>query len=153
VKGAATVRLPTRPEDPADAGFTLVEVLVSLGVIGVVLTAVSTFFVRSMVIANLEGSRQSAVQVAATAMEELRSVPGVLALGWLASNAQPVLVPMSAQTYTRSWDVPPLSPLISATVHITWISNGCTGGACQYSATTLISTAAAEPVFDPATTP
>ena len=141
----------TRPGE--DAGFTLVEVLVSLGVIGVVLTAVTTFFVRSMVITNLEGKRQGAVQVAATAMEQLRSVPGVLALSWLTTNAPATDVLMGTQTYTRTWDVPASSTLIAATVHVQWTSNGCTGNACEYSATTLISTASSEPVFDPASMP
>lgn len=144
---------PARGKDPADAGFTLVEVLVSLAVIGVVLTAVSTFFIRSMVITNLEGTRQGAVQVAATAMEKLRSVPGVLALTWLTDNAAAEAVVVGTQTYTKTWDVPALTALIPATVHVTWTSKDCAGYRCEFSATTLISTADAEPVFDPATTP
>jgi len=144
---------PMRGKDPADAGFTLVEVLVSLAVIGMVLTAVSTFFVRSMVITNLEGTRQGAVQVAATAMEQLRSVPGALALTWLADHAAAETVPVGTQVYAKTWDVPPLTALIAATVHVTWTSSSCTGNHCEFSATTLISTATTEPVFDPATMP
>jgi len=144
---------PMRGKDPADAGFTLVEVLVSLAIIGMVLTAVSTFFVRSMVITKLEGARQGAVQVAATAMEQLRSVPGALALSWLTDHAAAETVPVGAQTYTKTWDVPPLTALIAATVHVTWTSSACTGRRCEFSATTLISTANTEPVFDPATMP
>jgi prepilin-type N-terminal cleavage/methylation domain-containing protein len=135
----------------SDAGFTLVETLVSLAVIGVVLTAVSTFFVRSMVITTMEGARQAAVQVASTAMEQLRSVPGSLALSWLASNAPAKPVPMGSVTYTQRWDVPTIADLMPATVHITWNSTACRNNICEYSATTMISTAAFEPYFDAAT--
>lgn len=137
------------PELKKEAGFTLVETLVSLAVIGVVLTAVSTFFVRSMVITNLEGTRQAAVAVASAGMEQLRAVPGALTLSWLVSNAAATKVPMGTTTFTRTWDVPSTASLIPATEHVTWTSNGCPNNACSYSATTLISTASVEPIFDP----
>ena len=143
------MRRPVTVKD-SDAGFTLVEVLVSLAVITVVLTAVSTYFVRSMVIANLEGVRQAATQVASTAMEELRSVPGDQALAWLTTNAAATAVPVGTHTYTRTWDVPAASALIPATVHVKWTSRDCPGNLCEYSATTLISTDGSEPTFDPA---
>jgi hypothetical protein len=114
---------------------------------------VSTFFVRSMVITNLEGTRQAAVEVAAAGMEQLRAVPGALAISWLIDNAAAASVPMGSTTFTRTWDVPSLSNLIPATVHVSWTSNGCPGNVCSYSATTLISTASVEPVFDPASLP
>jgi prepilin-type N-terminal cleavage/methylation domain-containing protein len=136
-------------EADSEAGFTLVETLVSLAVIGIVLTAVSTFFVRSMVITQLEGARQAAIEVASAGMEKLRSVPGALALSWLVDNAPAQSVPMGSNTYTRSWDVPSLANLMPATVHVTWTSNGCPDNICSYSTTTLISTASVEPVFDP----
>jgi prepilin-type N-terminal cleavage/methylation domain-containing protein len=142
-----------RAKDPADAGFTLIEVLTSLAVIGVVLTATTTYFIRSMVIVNLEGARQAAILVASTSMEQLRSVPGALALSWLVDNAAAEAVPMGSVSYTRSWDVPALSALIPATVHVKWPSRGCVNNICEYSTTTLISTATVEPVFDPASLP
>lgn len=140
-----------RRTGPDENGFTLVEVLVSLAVIGVVLTAVSTFFVRSMVITKLEGARQAAVQVASTAMEQLRALPGSLVLPWLVDNVNPVPVPMGPVTYTQRWDPPTVGSLIPATVHVTWTSNGCPGNICEFSATTMISTADVEPVFQAAT--
>ena len=138
------------PGKEPDAGVTLVEVLVSLAVITVVLTSVSTFFIRSMVIANLEGVRQAAAQVASTAMEELHSVTGDQALSWLTANAAATTVPVGTHIYTRTWDVPAAGALIPATVHVKWTSNGCPGNVCELSATTLISTAGTEPTFDPA---
>jgi len=141
---------PAPVEDP-DAGFTLVEVLVSLAVITVVLTSVSTFLVRSMVMTNLEGVRQAATQVASTAMEELRSVPGNQAPTWLTANAAMATVPVGTHTYTRTWTGDwntPGSVLIAATVHVTWTSRDCPSNLCEYSDTTLISTVGAEPTFD-----
>ncbi|GGK86482.1 type IV pilus modification PilV family protein [Mangrovihabitans endophyticus] len=140
----------TARKDPADAGFTLVEVLSALAVIGVVLTAVTTFFIRSMVVVDLQGARQTAIRVASSGMEELRAVSGQLALTWLTKHADPVEVQMNGITYHRGWDVPPSSSLITATVHVTWRSKGCPDDTCSYSTSTLISTSSVEPVFDPA---
>jgi prepilin-type N-terminal cleavage/methylation domain-containing protein len=149
--------------DPADAGFTLVEVLASLAVIGVVMTAVTTFFVRSMVSVDLQGARQAAIQVAADQMEHLRERPGSSALAWLqnAANATPETV--GSTVYTPSWsctivDTATQQPracgatdtVITPTVQVTWTDKGCPGNTCRYAATTLISTAQIEPLFDPA---
>lgn len=134
-----------------DAGFTLIEVLTSLAVIGVVLTAVTTFFVRSMVTVDLQGARQTAIQVAASGMEELRAVSGALAVDWLTSRVTPVSVPMNGIDYRRGWALPTPAALMTATVTVTWRSKGCPSGTCSYSASTLISTSAIEPLFDPAT--
>lgn len=140
-----------RDRDPVDAGFTLVEVLASLAVIGVVLTAVTTFFIRSMATVHLQGDRQAAAQVAATAMEQLREVPGAQALAWLTAHAGAQTATVGSVQFERTWDVPAPAALVTATVHVTWPSTDCPGGRCSFAASTLISTAGAEPVFDPAT--
>jgi prepilin-type N-terminal cleavage/methylation domain-containing protein len=150
-------------KDPADAGFTLVEVLASLAVIGVVMTAVTTFFVRSMVSVDLQGARQAAIQVAADQMEHLREMPGSSALVWLqdATNAAPTTV--GSIVYTPSWSCTivdaatlqsracvAMDTIITPTVQVTWPEKNCPSGTCRYAATTLISTAQIEPLFDPA---
>jgi prepilin-type N-terminal cleavage/methylation domain-containing protein len=135
--------------DPADAGFTLIEVLSSLAVVGVVMTAVTTFFVRSMVTVDLQATRQVAIQVAADGMEELRAVPGSLVLDWIQDHAGAEPVTINGLDFQRRWDVPTATTLVTATVRVTWTANGCPSGTCSYSTSTLISTAAIEPIFEP----
>jgi prepilin-type N-terminal cleavage/methylation domain-containing protein len=150
-------------KDPADAGFTLVEVLAAMAVIGVVMTAVTTFFVRSMVSVDLQGARQAAIQVAADQMEHLRERPGSSALAWVQNTANATAKTVSGITYTPSWsctivDTATLQSrtcvaadaVITPTVQVTWPDKGCASGTCRYAATTLISTAQIEPLFDPA---
>ena len=134
---------------PADAGFTLIEVLSALAVVGVVMTAVTTFFVRSMVTVDVQAARQAAIQVAADGMEQLRAVPGARALQWITANAAAQEVISNGLKYQRSWDVPAAGAVLTATVRVTWRSKGCTSGTCAYSASTLISTALVEPIFRP----
>jgi prepilin-type N-terminal cleavage/methylation domain-containing protein len=155
-----------------DHGFTMVEVLVSLAVIGIVLLAVSTFFVKSMTTVRLQGSRQAAIQIAATSMEQLRSLAGVNAINWLNLQQQnPTSAGTSSsvayqQAWTWTWScstVPvggcPADPvaaiavaplLASASVTISWVSQDCrtaTGGRCTYTLATQLSLSSAEPVF------
>jgi prepilin-type N-terminal cleavage/methylation domain-containing protein len=154
-------------KDPADAGFTIVEVLVALAVIGVVLTAATTFFVRSMVVINLQGSRQVAIQIASTNLEQLRAMSGEPALNWLldrtAAGPTPAPDTGGSLSYTQAWTCTDGSgpcvaatlatamasgPIfLGATVKITWTSLDCAGNQCAYSATTKISVTHYEPVF------
>jgi prepilin-type N-terminal cleavage/methylation domain-containing protein len=155
-----------------DDGFTMVEVLVSLVVISVVLTAVSAFFVQSMSTVRLQGARQAAVQIAATSMEQLRALAGTNAVSWL--TAQAALAPSNAGTsssvvYQQQWGwswscsttptggcpsdpltaiaVAPL--LAQAWVTVTWAARGCTtsSGRCTYRLSTQLSLSSSEPVF------
>jgi len=138
-----------RVREPGDAGFTLVEVLASLAVIGVVLTAVTTFFVQSMITVDLQGARQAAIQIAADGMERLRQVPGSRALTWITDN-QTETVTANGIKYQRNWDTPTFSSLMTVTERITWTDKNCVSGTCSYSASTVISTAGVEPLFEPA---
>jgi prepilin-type N-terminal cleavage/methylation domain-containing protein len=119
--------------DP-DGGFTLIEVLASLSVIGLVLTAATTFFVRSMVTIDLQGSRQVAIQVASTSLEQLRAMSGEPAMTWLLDkvDAGPVTAPNTQG---------------SLAYQQTWTSRDCAGNQCSYSATTKVSITRYEPVF------
>lgn len=155
-----------------DHGFTMVEVLVSMAVIGIVLLAVSTFFVKSMTTVRLQGARQAAIQIAATSMEQLRALAGVTAINWLTYQQQ---TPTSAGTsssvaYQQSWDwswvcsttpvggcptdpaaAIAVAPLLArASVTISWVSQDCpaaTANRCSYALTTQLSLSSAEPVF------
>ena len=154
-------------KDPPDGGFTLIEVLTALAVIGVVLTAVTTFFVRSMVTIHLQGSRQVAIQIASTSLEQLRAMSGQPALDWLmaqtAAGATATPNTQGSLSYTQRWTCTsgvaqcvaadlntaladgPI--FLGAAVLITWTSRDCAGGVCSYSAGTKISITRYEPVF------
>jgi len=60
----------------ADAGFTLIEILVSIMVMTLVMTALSTFFVKTMTFMSKERDRQAAVQLATHATEQVRALRG-----------------------------------------------------------------------------
>lgn len=74
---------PARPgPDPGtDAGFTLVEVLVSIAVIGIMMTALTTFFVSTVAATGRQGHQQMAVQLATDAAERARSIKSSAVLG------------------------------------------------------------------------
>jgi prepilin-type N-terminal cleavage/methylation domain-containing protein len=57
---------------PDDSGFTLVEVVMSIAVIGIVMSALTTFFVQTLASISLQGDRQTAVQLATGAAEKVR---------------------------------------------------------------------------------
>jgi prepilin-type N-terminal cleavage/methylation domain-containing protein len=152
--------------DP-DGGFTLIEVLASLAVIGVVLTAATTFFIRSVVTIDLQGSRQVAIQVASTSLEQVRAMSGEPAMTWLLDkvDAGPVQAPntQGSLAYQQAWTCAyGGSPCVAAnlatalgagpvflgaTVQVTWTSRDCNGNQCSYSATTKVSITRYEPVF------
>jgi len=135
-----------------DDGFTLVEVLTSLAVIGVVLSAVTTFFVRSMMMIDVQGARQAAVQVAADAMEELRQVASADVPAWILARTGDAPVTFNKVDYTRTWaSGVTVTDLLNVTVTVRWVSRDCPSGGCTYLASTQISTAAREPVFNSAT--
>jgi len=67
------IRADVRRSDRA-AGFTLVEVIVSIALIGILMTALTTFFVSTVVTTDAQGSRQTAIRVADDAMEKVRSL-------------------------------------------------------------------------------
>ncbi len=59
-----------------DDGFTLVETLVSIAVIGVVMTSLTAFFTNSLSIDNQQRGKQAAAQIVDDAMERVRSLKG-----------------------------------------------------------------------------
>ncbi|RZU52239.1 prepilin-type N-terminal cleavage/methylation domain-containing protein [Krasilnikovia cinnamomea] len=65
-----------RPTSPSsgDRGFTLVEVLVALSVIGMVMSATAPFLVQSVILTNRLRTEQSAKLIAVDAVERVRAV-------------------------------------------------------------------------------
>jgi prepilin-type N-terminal cleavage/methylation domain-containing protein len=135
-----------------DDGFTLVEVLTSLAVIGLVLSAVTTFFVRSMITIDVQGARQAAIQVAADSMEELRQVPAANVPTWLGAQSAQPQPKVNGLDYTKLWTSSvTVTDMLNVTVKITWQGNSCPDGGCTYATSTQLSTASREPVFNSAT--
>jgi prepilin-type N-terminal cleavage/methylation domain-containing protein len=64
-----------------DEGLTLVEVLVAIAVVGIVMTALTSFFVTSVATLNQQGTKQAAVQVADGATELVRALRASAVLG------------------------------------------------------------------------
>lgn len=64
------------PAQPAtDAGFTLIEVMVSIAVISALMLSLSVFFVQSVSLVGQQRARQAAIQVADGAVELVRALP------------------------------------------------------------------------------
>ncbi|GII24528.1 type IV pilus modification PilV family protein [Planosporangium mesophilum] len=64
-------RRPLREE-----GFTLIEVMVSVAVLSVVMTALTAFFIRTTAVTNQQRAMQVAVQLAADGSERVRAIKG-----------------------------------------------------------------------------
>jgi prepilin-type N-terminal cleavage/methylation domain-containing protein len=60
----------------ADEGFTLIEVLVSVAMIGMVMASVTAFFVNSMRLTQRQGQQQTAARLILDGVETARSFKG-----------------------------------------------------------------------------
>lgn len=68
---------PRRPSEPtADAGFSLIEMIVAITVIGVVMTALTSFFVTSLAATSRQRGTQVAIQLAGDGIERVRALKG-----------------------------------------------------------------------------
>jgi prepilin-type N-terminal cleavage/methylation domain-containing protein len=98
-----------------EAGFTLAEVVVSIAVIGIVMSALTTFFVKSTAVTNQQRAKQVAVQLAADGSERVRAIKGdKLADGRAQCNSstKPCANPDAGLTLplTRRWDASGTGP-------------------------------------------
>jgi prepilin-type N-terminal cleavage/methylation domain-containing protein len=116
---AVVVALPPRTGPPAlsgrhpsgDSGFSLIEVLVAIFVIGTVMAGVAPFLVRSLVVSVHQRSEQVAIQVANDALERVRALdPSSLLTGrgkieverqWAAAPAAVADYLADSTTYVR----------------------------------------------------
>ncbi|GIF25339.1 prepilin-type N-terminal cleavage/methylation domain-containing protein [Actinoplanes tereljensis] len=70
-----------------DEGFTLVEMVVALAILSITMLASAPFFVRSLTNVNKQRSKQAAIQLADTAMEQVRGLKGSSLLSGRSANA------------------------------------------------------------------
>lgn len=83
-----------------DGGFTLVETMVALGIVGTVMASLSTFFVRAAVVQSRQADTQVAVQIAAGSMDYASQLPGDnLLLGRTQAAVQAEWQAPAASTY------------------------------------------------------
>jgi prepilin-type N-terminal cleavage/methylation domain-containing protein len=93
-----------------DEGFTLIEVLVSIAIIGTVMASVTAFFVACTRLNQRQGQQQAAAQVALGAMEDARRFKGPALLAGRAkcdtTCPGPALTGASAYlSDTERWDL------------------------------------------------
>lgn len=173
-----TTRYDTPPPGfVTDAGFTMVEVIVSTAVIGIVMAASVLFFASTLKVTNVSGGQQTAVQLATDGIEAARAVPiadlraAVLNSNgrWIAPDAtgdgdpeQPV---RNGVRFARGWAVtncwlPPAGgscgaqaggylPFLRVVVTVTWPDSVCSPSRCSFITSTVLSNAPRDPVFVP----
>lgn len=151
-QGARRLRADGASPLREDAGFTVMEVLASITVMTIVLSALTTFFTRSMRSVSEQGDRQTAIQLAADGMERMREVPGPLVEAWLTDRSRNAeILERHSISFTRTWDAPRVAStrpaLVVASLTITW-RGPCAARECSYTTATQVSTAAIDPVFD-----
>jgi prepilin-type N-terminal cleavage/methylation domain-containing protein len=61
---------------PADEGFTLLETMVALGIVGIVMASLSMFFLRSATVQRQQADMQVAAQIAGSSMDYVSQLPG-----------------------------------------------------------------------------
>ena len=76
-----------------DGGFTLLEVVISVVLVGIMMTALVSFFVSTTAILNQQRDRQVAVQLADSVMEGVRAKGLTIVTGRTAGNADTSTVP------------------------------------------------------------
>ncbi|MGC9669227.1 putative Ig domain-containing protein [Planosporangium sp. 12N6] len=138
------------PERAPDAGFSLVEMVVSIAVISVVMGALTTFLVTSLSAINQQRSKQTAIQLASSGIEQVRALKGSVVAAGHAGVAWDRSVPGVARYLAemKALAAPPSAPPASAPLPTTaeevrvngvayqryWYVGECwqarTGGAC-----------------------
>jgi prepilin-type N-terminal cleavage/methylation domain-containing protein len=99
-----------------DDGFTLTELLVSLIIVAIVMTALLTFFVSTTSILSQQRDRQAAIQLAGSAMELVRAKGTTVTTGRVAGSAPYVApgVDLSTTTQLNGISGTPVLPLQTA---------------------------------------
>ncbi|GAA2525666.1 type II secretion system protein [Pilimelia columellifera] len=147
-----------------DDGFTLVEMLASLGLIGVVMAASSSFLVSAMSTTHRQAGRQQAAQLATDLYEQAQAMGGAALLDGQLNPPRRALDGVDfAQrvTVTRCWQsVPsngdtclatapsgPAAALARIEIRIEWHGADCPLQACVERTHGLVAAGATEPVF------
>lgn len=100
-----------------EGGFSLVETIVALGIMGVVMAAVTPFLIQSVILVHLQRTTQAATRIAGDAIEQARALQGASLLkgrGVSRATAQWQAAPVAIQPYLAgmalAWDPTLSSP-------------------------------------------
>lgn len=94
--------------ETGDEGFSVVETLVALAVLAITMAASGPFFINSLASVNKQRTKQAAIQLANTAMEQVRGLKGTALLSGRsvkATQAQFDAAPASVKPYLATMEV------------------------------------------------
>ncbi|GGK39686.1 hypothetical protein GCM10010124_35410 [Pilimelia terevasa] len=93
---------PPRPRGSPEAGFSLVELVVALGVISLVAASTLSLFVSSHGVTDSQANRQIATQLLTQMVDQARQTGGTEL-----ARHEPAAAPttVGSVVYTREWDV------------------------------------------------
>lgn len=104
-------RLPRSSAPDGDAGFSLIETVIGLAIIGTVMAAMVPYLVGSLTVVGMQRGKQTAIQVAADAVERARALKGsslLIGRGKTSAQTQWAAAPAIAQgalnLTTLDWD-------------------------------------------------
>jgi prepilin-type N-terminal cleavage/methylation domain-containing protein len=141
-----------------DDGFTLIEVIVAMMLIGIVMAATTTFFIAAGAVTGQRRGQQTAVQVANSATEQVRALRGKT----IVSSGLPTIaaVTVNGVTYTTNlgatscWQKVSITsfdgvcsttqtggyvvPFTRVTATVTWPDSHCAASTCSYVTSTLV---------------
>lgn len=132
----------------SDDGFTLIEVIVAMMLIGIVMAATTTFFISSANVTSQLRGQQVAAQVADSAAEQVRAYRG--------SEIATALPTVAATTVNGITYTPVLSKTTvtitgasyqRVSIQVSWTDKHCASSTCSYTTYILIS-GAADPMFN-----
>jgi prepilin-type N-terminal cleavage/methylation domain-containing protein len=132
----------------ADDGFTLIEVIVAMMLIGIVMAATTTFFISSANITSQLRGQQVAAQIADSTAEQVRAYRGSEI-----ATALPAVTPtvVNGVTYTPSLTKTPVTisgaSYERVNISVSWPDKHCASSICSYLTYILIS-GAADPMFN-----
>jgi prepilin-type N-terminal cleavage/methylation domain-containing protein len=143
----------------ADGGFTLIEAVVALALIGLVTAWATSFHISSLRVTREQANRQVAAQMSSRALDTARKTGGA---ALLASPPSPVIVQVNGVAFTQQWTVtqcrqvspggdcatvapaPGIAELVKVVVSVQW-SDG--GRILAQRTAALLSSAMSDPTF------
>jgi prepilin-type N-terminal cleavage/methylation domain-containing protein len=141
---------PTRQS--SDAGFTLIEMLVALSLIGTVASFAVGFHVSSLSAIRSQAHRQVAAQLVSDALDAARADGPAAAM----NPRAPLRVSVDGVSYTQTWDPPTVctssvcgsipsgAELVKVQVTVAWTEET---KSLSERGSALVSTAAVDPTF------